>query len=216
MKSILCFGDSNTWGYNPEAAGMPLCRFAWQQRWTGLLQQQLGEDYQIIEEGLSGRTTVFNDPSAPGRNGLAWLLPCLHTHQPLDLVLIMLGTNDTKSVYGAPAREIATGMERLIQTARNPFHFDCRQPPEVLVVSPIFVGEDIGQSWLWEVFDHSSVEKSKRLPALYKEIAGAYSCHYLSAAELAGPMPGEGIHLDTAGHRALADGFARCITSILG
>ena len=124
MTNILCYGDSNTFGHNPDAVIPGDCRFTRDRRWTGLLQQALGEEYYVIEEGLGGRTTVFNDPSSEGRNGRDWLLPCIQTHQPLDLILFMLGTNDTKVMYSAPVEEIAQGMDTLVKIALNPFSTD--------------------------------------------------------------------------------------------
>ena len=90
MKTILCFGDSNTWGYNPENGQ----RFGPEERWTGILRNSLGEDYRVIEEGLNGRTTLWDDPIAGFKNGLDYLMPCLESHMPFDLITIMLGTND--------------------------------------------------------------------------------------------------------------------------
>lgn len=216
MKTILCYGDSNTWGFNPEAAGQPLCRFDRNTRWTGLLQKRLGTEYHIVEEGLAGRTTMFDDPSSPGRNGLTWLLPCMQSHQPVDLLVMMLGTNDTKVMFSAPAMEIATGMGRLMQTALNPYNWDSGAPPQILVVSPIFVGEDIEQSWLWGMFDQASVAKSRELARRYRLFAKLHGCHFFDAAEVAGPMRGEGIHLDAGGHGALADAITAKVREILG
>ena len=92
MRRILCFGDSNTWGYDPATGE----RFDEQTRWTGVLQAALGGDYTVIEEGLNGRTTVWDDPIEGHKNGHEYLVPCLETHRPLDLVVLMLGTNDLK------------------------------------------------------------------------------------------------------------------------
>lgn len=81
MKSILCFGDSNTWGYNPRTKE----RYPRNERWTGMLRQELGDGYEIIEEGLNGRITVWEDPIEEHKNGKEYLIPCLESHQPIDL-----------------------------------------------------------------------------------------------------------------------------------
>ena len=100
MKSILCYGDSNTWGCKPIVLPGVVERFDRDVRWTGILRQQLGDDYLVIEEGLNARTTVHDDPiDGAHKNGKPYLLPCLETHLPLDLVIIMLGTNDLKSRF---------------------------------------------------------------------------------------------------------------------
>lgn len=110
-KTIVCFGDSNTHGYNSSNDG----RLTEQERWTCLLDTYLGDEYRIIEEGLGGRTTVFDDPIFEGLSGLAYLFPCLMSHEPVDLLIIMLGTNDTKERFRATPANIAKGLERLTQ-----------------------------------------------------------------------------------------------------
>ncbi len=105
MKTILCYGDSNTHGFNPATQG----RFSLSERWTGVLMRELGSDYHVIEEGLGGRTTVWDDPIMESRNGRDYLLPCLWSHKPLDLVIIMLGTNDLKDRFSLTPFDIAAG-----------------------------------------------------------------------------------------------------------
>ena len=115
MRTILCFGDSNTWGDPPGGNG----RFAWHERWTGILQDSLGNGFRVIEEGLCGRTTCFDDPFSPNRNGLAYLTVALETHCPLDLLIIMLGTNDLKANFNLSAFDISRGAASLLVAARN-------------------------------------------------------------------------------------------------
>ena len=115
MRHVLIYGDSNTWGYIPVSRS----RYDGDTRWPGVLQKILGKGYRVIEEGLNGRTTVLEDPLQKGRNGSTYLLPCLESHRPLDLVVIMLGTNDMKHRYGVSAEEIAMGMEVLIKIVKN-------------------------------------------------------------------------------------------------
>ena len=142
-KHILCFGDSNTHGYcadpNDSADG-ELGRFNEEERWTCLLQQYLGYEYLVIEEGLSGRTTVFDVPLHEGLSGIDYLSPCLRSHSPIDLLIIMLGTNDSKERFSANAYAIGKGMERLILSAKNT---DCwaKSEPNILVVCPPPIGE---------------------------------------------------------------------------
>ena len=108
-KHIVCFGDSNTHGYRAEDNG----RFGEDQRWTRLLEQYLGEEYLVLEEGLSGRTTCYDDPIHEGLSGLSAIYPCLMSHEPVDLLIIMLGTNDTKERFASSAACIALGLKRL-------------------------------------------------------------------------------------------------------
>jgi len=115
MRRILCYGDSNTWGCIPISAA----RYGEDIRWPGVLAGLLGAEYRIIEEGLNGRTTVFDDPLQEGRNGKTYLLPCLLSHRPLDVVVLMLGTNDMKQRYGLPAEDIARGAGVLAEIVRT-------------------------------------------------------------------------------------------------
>ena len=110
MKEILCFGDSNTHGYMPGIG----TRYPADIRWSGRLGRLLGNDYHVVEEGMDGRTTAFEDEIQPYRSALGYIDPCLKTHAPLDLIIIMLGTNDTKTRYNVSAEEIGFGMEELL------------------------------------------------------------------------------------------------------
>ena len=131
MKQILCFGDSNTFGSDPSPEGF---RHPYHLRWPGIVQQLLGEEFYVIEEGMGGRTTVFSDPLEPMRCGISYLPVALQSHQPLDLVILSLGTNDCKGMFSASPRVIAAGMERLVQTVqRFPFGGQTK-PPKILIV----------------------------------------------------------------------------------
>jgi len=133
MKTILCFGDSNTWGYDPEGGE----RLPYEQRWPTVMQRELGGGFLVIPEGLNGRTTVFEDPFMPDRCGAAALPMLLDTHAPLDLVVIMLGTNDVKRYFSVSSAQIARGMERLVSLVRVSEAGVNEAAPPVLVVSPV-------------------------------------------------------------------------------
>ena len=137
MKQIICFGDSHTWGYDGESK----TRLPWGKRWTSLLQEKLiGENVRIVEEGLCGRTTIFEDPLRDGRKGTALLPVILETHAPADLLLLMLGTNDCKTIFKASAKAIASGMGRLVDQAKK-----MSPQTKILLVSPITLGEKVWQ-----------------------------------------------------------------------
>ena len=122
-KHIICFGDSNTHGYCAETDG----RFDENTRWTCLLQAKLGDEYLILEEGLGGRTTCFDDPTHEGLRGLDYISPCLQTHEPVDLLIIMLGTNDTKERFGCSAESLGNCIShwyRLIAGQTGCHYFD--------------------------------------------------------------------------------------------
>ena len=210
MKTILCYGDSNTFGVNPDYDGTPDSPFRWPYdvRWPGVLAGLLGPDYHIIEEGLGGRTTAWEDQTVAGRNGLSSLLPVLQSHEPLDMVIIMLGTNDLKGVYQASVMEIGRGMDALLRVCLNPYTYDVPGVPKVLVVSPIHLGEGIGHSWLRGVFDAHSREKSMLLADELQSVAQRYGCLFYDAAKAASASEKDSVHMDASAHRKLAEALA--------
>ena len=116
MKTILCYGDSNTWGYDPQKGG----RYPKPIRWTSVLQETLGKNFDIIAEGLNGRTTVWDDPvEGEHRNGKKYLLPCLHTHKPIDLVILFLGSNDLKYRFSVTSEDIAKSVLSLVNIIKK-------------------------------------------------------------------------------------------------
>jgi len=206
MKNILCFGDSNTYG--TRAAGG---RFERNQRWTGILQQLLGDEYYIIEEGCGGRTTVFDDPIEEHKNGKKYLLPCLHSHWPLDLVIIMLGTNDLKNRFALSPTDVQWGMENLIMAIQNMDRLVYGKAPEILIMAPVQIGRLSG---LQQILIGAK-EKCEQLPALYEQLAKARNTHYLNAGDYAEADDADGVHMDEAGHRALAQAVADKVRRIL-
>jgi len=130
-KTVLCFGDSNTYGTKPDRSG----RYEAHQRWTGILQQQLGEDYYVIEEGLGGRTTDLDhfNPQKPSRNGFEYFKACLDSHAPLDIVIIMLGTNDLKTVYDRSARDVAQALKQYPEYVRAFYESQKLQAPKIII-----------------------------------------------------------------------------------
>ena len=195
--NILCFGDSNTWGYKPDKTG----RFNENIRWTALLQKKLGPEYHIIEEGLCGRTTVFQDDLREGRRGLDMIGVTVEMHDPLDLVIIMLGTNDCKARYGASASVIAKGLDQVIRKAR----LYASQPFDLLVISPIHLGHGVGEQDFDPEFDQNSEFVSRNLADEYRKVALQNHVAFLNAADFASPSATDREHLNEAGHAALAD-----------
>jgi lysophospholipase L1-like esterase len=197
MKNILCYGDSNTYGYDGDTG----TRFERNVRWTGVLQKLLGEEYYVIEEGLGGRTTVWDDPIEEHKNGKRYLLPCLDSHKPLDLVIIMLGTNDLKVRFSLSARDIADGMENLIKTTLKS---DCGREggaPKILLMSP----PPIVVLPIFAEMLQNSEEKSKKLAPYYKEIAEKYKIEFLDVGEIILTCEADGVHFDAENHKKLAE-----------
>ncbi len=207
-KRILCFGDSNTWGAIPAGSG----RFDETVRWTGRLQSLLGSEYTVIEEGHNGRTTVFEDRVENRMAGLDYLWPCLDSQSPLDLVIIMLGTNDTKTYFGASARNIADGAARLVRTAaESPFGPEWGHP-QVLLTAPIRIEPHV---LLEGLFGEQAAAKSRDFSREFERAARETGCHFLDASLYASPGPEDGLHLGPDGHAALAEAFCAKVKEIL-
>ena len=207
MRTILCYGDSNTWGADPETGE----RFAEDVRWPGILRSRLGEGYRVVEEGLNGRTTVREDPiEGAHKDGRAYLTPCLETHAPLDLVVLMLGTNDLKERFGASASDIAQGAASLADIIRRSGCGPGGGAPEVLLVSPPPVGELTDYVEMFE----GAGEKSVKFAGYYEQFAEQQGCHFLDASGVISSSDVDGIHLEAAEHRKLGEAVAESIVRI--
>lgn len=207
-KHIVCFGDSNTHGYRASDDG----RFGEGERWTKLLEEILGEDYLVIEEGLSGRTTCFNDPIHEGLSGLDYIYPCLMSHEPVDLLIIMLGTNDTKERFGASAACIALGMKRLV--AKAIATVDCwrNHKPNILIVVPKNIEKEYENTPIVNTMGRGCAEKSEGLASEYKKIADLTGCQYFDANTVVSANNKiDFMHLTAQGHRELAEALAKLV-----
>lgn len=199
MKNILCFGDSNTFGTNPLGGRHPR-----DVRWTGILQQLLGEDYYVIEEGFGGRTTVWDDPYEENRCGKTALPIALHSHKPLDLVILCLGTNDCKEHFHASAYVTSKGAELLCNMIRRCDYGPAYPTPQILLISPIHIGDDV-MSYQYKNFGYGAPAKSRELGKYYKEAAERVGCLFLDASTVAVPSQADQLHMDPESHRAFAE-----------
>ena len=215
-KRILCFGDSLTWGWVPVADGMPTERFAPDVRWTGVLASELGPDYEVIEEGLSARTTNLDEPTDPRLNGSAYLPSCLAGHLPLDLVILMLGTNDTKAYFGRTPLEIALGMSVLVtQVLTSGGGVGTSYPaPQVLVVSPPPVAAT-PHPWFQLIFDGSQ-DKSAKLAEVYSAMASFVKVPFFDAGSVISTDGVDGIHFTEQNNAELGRAMADQIRGVLG
>lgn len=203
-KSILCYGDSNTFGHRP----MDGQRYPYGVRWTSLLAENLGKDFQVIEAGLNSRTTVIDDEVEKYRNGLKYIDVVVEMNWPLDLVILMLGTNDMKVRYQAQAADIAEGARSIVREIRR-LHQEIRPDwmPQILLVSPLLVGEKIrdGLSDCSEGFGgERAYWLSRELAPLYQQVAREEGCHFLDAGSVASAGTADALHLEEEGHRDLA------------
>lgn len=210
MKTILCYGDSNTYGLKSDL----ISRYPRDVRWTGILQKLLGEEYYIIEEGLGGRTTVWNDPIEEYKNGKAYLLPCLDSHKPLDLIIIMLGTNDLKCRFNVSPFDIGTSMENLVRTIlKSDAGLDCKAP-KILLLAPVPI-HSVGNIDLDQMVPDME-KRSAMLPYYYKQIAEKYNIFYIDPGDRIEINETDGIHYTEKGHRVMAELLEKKVKEILG
>ena len=235
MKTIVCYGDSNTWGFIPVAGEAEpeevSARFPYGVRWPGALSRLLengpgsGSEkdsekgpggYLVVEEGLNGRTTAFNDMLGKYRNGAKYIGVCLATNKPIDLLIIMLGSNDTKNYLRQTAASITRGVERLVTIA---FASGCGPgggPPEILIISPARLQDAIMTSRMRLEFDQVSVQKSQELAGQYFNLARRYGCYYMNASVYAEASQTDGLHLDKKNHIKLAKAIYTKVLEIFG
>ena len=207
MKVVLCFGDSNTWGYNPRTKE----RYSKDERWTGVLKKELGQEYEVIEEGLNGRTTVWEDPIEGYKSGKDYLIPCLESHKPVDLVIIMLGTNDLKKRFSLSSYDIANGAGVLVDIALKSGSGPGGGSPKVLLIAPPKVGK---LTEFAEMFEGAR-EKSEKFSYYYRKIADEYGCEFLDASEVVTSSNIDGIHLELSEHQKLGKRVATLVKRIL-
>ncbi len=211
MKTILAYGDSLTWGHDAERLG----RHAHEDRWPSVLQKALGHGVRVIPEGLGGRTTAYEDQLADcDRNGARILPTLLHTHAPIDLVILMLGTNDLKPSVVGTAHGAAKGMARLVQLIRYhawPFEYEM---PEILIVSPPLVRETANSDYAAAFA--GAVEQSKMMATFYRDMADETGCGFFDAASVAVATPIDGVHLDAENTRAIGRALEPIVRMQLG
>ena len=210
MKSVVCFGDSNTYGYNPGNGD----RYPESVRWTGLLQGLLGEDYRVIEEGLNGRTTVFDDPNDDWKKGIDYIKGILCTHRPVDYLVIMLGSNDMKNFFNATPEAIAEGLKEIIKKTESVMELKQGYVPKILVVSPPEISTDILTGPFSGSFDEAAIDKSKRLAEFYRKVADKHGCGFIDAKQYVKPSKEDGLHLDAQGHKGLAEIIAKTVQAL--
>ena len=214
-KHIVCIGDSNTHGYcaDPADCADGGIRYNESERWTRLLQKALGEEYLVIEEGLSGRTTCFDDPLHEGMSALNYIQPCLKSHEDVDLLVIMLGTNDCKDRFYASAACIGMGMARLVKKAQACECWGGKQP-NILLVAPPHIGEGMLSSPVAATMGNLCVEKSRELARYYEEQCSLTGCHFLDAQGCEFNQV-DYMHLTRKGHAMLAQRLAEVVPQLV-
>lgn len=211
MKTVLAYGDSLTWGYDPVNLG----RHSYEDRWTSVLQKALGHGVRVIAEGLNGRTTAYDDHLADcERNGVKLLPSILETHKPLDLVIFLLGTNDMKRGIGGSAIAATKGVDRLIKLVRHHdwgFGYD---GPDILLASPPPICDTANVHFA--AMFKGGLEESAMLASYYSDLADETGCGFFDAGSVAKTTPLDGIHLDAENTRAIGRGVEPIVRMMLG
>ena len=215
-KHIVCLGDSNTHGYcaDPADCADGGCRFNENERWPRVLEKLLGEEYLVLEEGLSGRTTVFSDPLHEAMPALDVAYPILMSHEPVDLLVIMLGTNDTKERFCVNPACIARGLERLVDKCKCiPCWGDHK--PNILLIAPPHIGEKMEQSEVMPAMGLGCAAKSRELAKHYAVVAQNQGCAFLDAEGVAEFNEVDYMHLTKKGHAQLAAKLAHIVPTLV-
>jgi len=212
MKTVLCYGDSLTWGSDAESGG----RHSHADRWPSVLQKALGDKALVIAEGLRGRTTAYDEHLADcDRNGARILPTVLYSHAPLDLVILLLGTNDMKPAIAGTALAAMQGMRRLISLVQvNALRDGSTEPPAVLIVAPPPLCETANHEF--SAMFAGGIEQSRMLASLYADLADESGCGFFDAGSVSAASPIDGVHLDAENTRAIGRALEPVVRIMLG
>jgi lysophospholipase L1-like esterase len=210
VSTVLCYGDSNTWG--AATVARPDQRYAPAERWPGVMRKALGRSWIVIEEGLNGRTTVSDDPvEGAWKNGVPYLLPCLNTHKPLDVVLIMLGTNDLKQRFNKSAWEVAEGAGVLVQLVKTAAAGRNAGTPQIVLMAPAPFQNKLP---LHAEMFAGAVPKSRELAKFYQAVAEREGVNFFDAGTVMKSSKVDGFHLDLDAHASLGAAMADQVRSV--
>ena len=217
MKRIMCYGDSNTWGHNPNAIDEKTgfyCRYPEHVRWTSVLQDSLGSEYIVCEEGLCGRTTSYEDPTHYGWNGNQYLEVAIRTCDPLDCIILMLGTNDTKDMFGSSAYVITLCLERLIRNCKDVLRNSISKDARIIVACPVMV-QRADDGTYWYGFSEESTKKGEEMRKRFADLAQLLGCEFFDVNTVATVDGADGVHLNTQSHISLGKALAEKIREVL-
>lgn len=206
MVTLLCFGDSNTWGFNPATWE----RYPQDIRWPGVLQNELGESYRVIEDGQNGRTAIEGKAFAGFNTSKVALVSTLANHGPLDLVILMLGTNDLLMRSSVSPDDVGKGIDVLLDIIRSSGAGPGGNAPAVLLLAPPPIGSHTGEIDAPE----SAVTQSHLFAERYASIAADFDCAFLDTGEIVRSSEIDGSHLDASEHTKLGLAVAKRVRMI--
>lgn len=214
-KTVLIFGDSNSWGWKPENDIVnTLERWDDDVRWGGVMQAELGDGYKVIVDGLNARTTVWDDPIEEYRCGKNQIVPSMDAHAPFDMMVIFLGSNDLKVRYSVCAEDIANSAALLIQKAKN-MAGDFTGDPKILLICPPPLGDDVSKGIFANTFA-PSLAKSKEMGKYYAKVAQLNGVEFLDAGTVVESSKIDGLHLDADAHQKLGKAVAPIVKKMIG
>ena len=211
-KRILCFGDSNTWGF----IGGLRTRYDEDTRWTGRLQKMLGGDYAVVEAGLSGRTTVYDNPLNPPANGFTHMKPILLSAAPVDLLIFMLGTNDFQTQIGSTALNTALGVRYMLDEARKMGADRPGETMKILLIAPAAIDASRLGKFPLDPVDENTIKNSQELGGYLKQVAEQMNYAFIDANDYIRPGEADGTHWDAEGHAIMADVIYKKVKELLG
>lgn len=204
MKKVLCYGDSNTFGFIPQTCG----RYDKSERWSGILSELL-PSHEIIEEGMNNRTGFFRNPEGLKQSGGDYLSIYLQNHKDIDICILSLGTNDAQIFYNLDEQTIQKGLEKLINTIR-----ETNLRTEVIIIPPVKITSNILNSGFAMLFDEKSIEKNHKSLNVFKTFASEYDCNFFDINEIVTPSQTDGLHYTKESHRIIAQHLADYIKRI--
>ena len=203
MKKILCYGDSNTFGYNPVDSS----RFDDKTRWTALLQENLGSDYEIIEEGMCDRTGIADNDKGFAFSAQRHFPKMITKTKNVDLLILAIGTNDLQFKYDLTIHQFENGLEKLIVTAKNNVR-------RIILIPPVILHENVLEGFFKFQFDETSVSKSKKIGKIYRKLSNIYGLDYFDLNDFVKPSNADGLHYDSEGHKIISTKLSDYIKGI--
>jgi len=202
MTKILCYGDSNTYGFIPGSGA----RYDKNSRWSGLLVQFLPDKFEIIEEGMNNRTGFFKNPEGLKQSGGDYLPIFLQNNKDIDICILNLGTNDAQIFYNLNRENTKSGLLNLINSIKN-----VNKKTQIIIIPPVKITENILNSWFSVMFDNSSIEKINNVFPFFEKTAKENNCLYFDFNKFTQPSEIDGLHYTKDAHKIIAQNLAKYI-----
>ncbi len=205
MKKILCYGDSNTYGFIPQTCG----RYDKNSRWSGILSELLDEDFEIIEEGMNNRTGFFKNPEGLKQSGGEYLSIYLQNRKDIDICMLALGTNDAQFFYRLNEQNCKKGIENLINSVKK-----ANPNTKIIIIPPVKITQNILNSMFSMMFNQKSIETIQQVFNVFEQTAKENNCLYFDFNEFVEPSTTDGLHYSRESHKIIAENIAQFIRSL--